>query len=112
MSAKSGGPDGRERGPGTPAGDTGAGGRELPGPDAPDDEAGLEVRLRRLEEIVSALEADDLELERALELFEEGVTHVRRAEAILAETELRVEELLDDAGDGGATRPFVADDDG
>lgn len=70
------------------------------------EEPGLETRLRRLEEIVSALEADDLELERALALFEEGVTHVRRAEAILAETELRVEELLGEVEGETATRPF------
>ena len=57
-------------------------------------EPGLEGRLRRLEQIVSALEADDLDLERALTLFEEGVAHVRAAEKILAEAELKVEELL------------------
>jgi exodeoxyribonuclease VII small subunit len=68
------------------------------------EEPGLEARLRRLEEIVSALEGDELELEKALELFEEGVTHVRRAELILARVELRVEELLG----GGETRPFQA----
>ena len=54
----------------------------------------LEARLRRLEEIVAALEADDVELEKALALFEEGVAHVREAERVLAETELKVEELL------------------
>lgn len=71
---------------------------------APDsDEPGLERRLKRLEAILSALEADELELERALELFEEGVRHVRSAERILARTELRVEELL---GDDGSTRPL------
>lgn len=99
--------------PGRPAGpDDGKGpdGREPGGRETPDGELGLEGRLRRLEEIVSALEADDLELERALELFEEGVTHVRRAEAILAETELRVEELLADAEEGMATRPFEGDE--
>ena len=63
----------------------------------------LESRLRRLEEILKALEADELELEKALALFEEGVAHVRGAEAVLAETELRVEELL---GPDGASRPF------
>lgn len=63
----------------------------------------LEARLKRLEAILSALEADELELERALALFEEGVEHVRAAERILARTELRVEELLDTEG---ATRPF------
>jgi exodeoxyribonuclease VII small subunit len=71
------------------------------------EEAGLERRLERLEAIVAALEADDLELDRALALFEEGITHVRRAEAILATTELRVEELLGD-GDEARTRDFDA----
>jgi exodeoxyribonuclease VII small subunit len=55
---------------------------------------GLESRLKRLEQIVAALEADDLDLEKALALFEEGVAHVRAAEKILAEAELKVEELL------------------
>ncbi len=65
-------------------------------------EAGLESRLRRLEEIVASLEAEDLELERALTLFEEGVGHVREAERILARTELRVEELLGEDGQAEA----------
>jgi exodeoxyribonuclease VII small subunit len=54
----------------------------------------LEGRLRRLEEILAQLEADEVELERALALFEEGVALVRDAEKVLSETELRVEELL------------------
>jgi exodeoxyribonuclease VII small subunit len=54
----------------------------------------LEARLRRLEEIVALLETEELELDRALALFEEGVTHVKKAEKALAEAELRVEELL------------------
>ena len=63
----------------------------------------LESRLKRLDQIVAALEADDLELERALALFEEGVEHVRAAEKILAAAELRVEELL---GQGERMRPL------
>ena len=69
----------------------------------PADAPGLEQRLKRLEAILAALEADEMDLERALALFEEGVGHVREAERILAETELRVEELL---GEDGATRPL------
>jgi exodeoxyribonuclease VII small subunit len=78
------------------------------GASAPGDPLGLEKRLRRLEEIVSALEADEVELERALTLFEEGVGHMRHAERILACTELRVEELLGD-GSAGVTRPLRVD---
>ncbi|HET9949123.1 MAG TPA: exodeoxyribonuclease VII small subunit, partial [Longimicrobiales bacterium] len=54
----------------------------------------LEARLRRLEEILARMESDDVSLEEALRLFEEGVQHVREAERVLAEAELRVEELL------------------
>jgi exodeoxyribonuclease VII small subunit len=65
----------------------------------------LEVRLRRLEEIVGELETEDLELDRALDLFEEGVVHVKRAERALAAAELRVQELLGD-GEEATTRPL------
>lgn len=62
----------------------------------------LEARLKRLEEILARLEADDVELEAALALFEEGVALVRDAERVLAATELRVQELLAT----GETAPF------
>ena len=70
------------------------------------EEPGLEPRLKRLDQIVSALEADDLDLEKALALFEEGVAHVRAAEKILAEAEMKVEELLQ----GDRTRPLQGGD--
>jgi exodeoxyribonuclease VII small subunit len=64
--------------------------------------ATLEGRLARLEEILARMESDDVALEEALKLFEEGVAHVREAEKVLSETELRVEELLA----SGETRPL------
>ena len=66
----------------------------------------LEARLHRLEEILARMESDDVALEEALKLFEEGVAHVREAEKVLAETELRVEELLA----GGETRPLDSEE--
>ncbi len=68
----------------------------------------LEARLARLEEILGQLEADEVELERALTLFEEGVKLVRGAERQLSETALRVDELLED----GTTAPLDEDDEG
>lgn len=56
----------------------------------------LEARLMRLELIVEALERDDLELEEALHLFEEGIGHIRAAREVLAATELQIEQLLGD----------------
>mgnify|MGYP001373089515 CR=1 FL=1 len=57
---------------------------------------GLEARLARLETIVSALEREDLELDEALALFEEGIGHLREAQALIRTAELRIEHLLDD----------------
>ena len=69
----------------------------------------LEDRLRRLEEIVGRLETEELELDKALALFEEGVGHVKEAEAALSAAELRVEELLGEH-QPGATRPLGEDE--
>lgn len=55
----------------------------------------VEERLRRLDRIVAALDAEDVELERSLALFEEGIRHVRAAERLLSAAELRVEELIE-----------------
>jgi len=66
----------------------------------------LEARLRRLEEILARMESDDVSLEDALRLFEEGVAHVREAEKVLSVAELRVEELLADE----RTRPLETDE--
>ena len=57
----------------------------------------LSEDLRRLEEIVSGLEADDVELDRALALFEEGVRVLQRARTRLAEADARVQRVLEDA---------------
>lgn len=72
---------------------------------SPADELSLEDRLRRLDEIVNQLEGGEVELETGLELFEEGVRHVRRAEALLSQAELRVEELVGEV-DSARTRPL------
>jgi len=60
---------------------------------------GLEARLSRLETIVSALEREDLELDEALALFEEGIGHLREAQALIRTAELRIEQLLDEGID-------------
>ena len=54
----------------------------------------VEERLGRLDQIVSALDAGDVELEKSLELFEEGIRHIRAAEQLLATAQLRVDELV------------------
>lgn len=51
--------------------------------------------LARIETIVSELERDDLELEGALALFEEGVERLRSAAAALARAESKVRVLVE-----------------
>jgi exodeoxyribonuclease VII small subunit len=58
----------------------------------------LAEELARLEEIVRHLEAEDVELDAALALFEEGVERLRRARERLAAAELRVQQVLEEAG--------------
>jgi len=54
--------------------------------------------LTRLEEIVRRLEADDIELDAALALFEEGVARLRSARERLAAADLKVQAVLEGAG--------------
>ena len=57
----------------------------------------LSDELARLEEIVRRLEAEDLELDAALTLFEEGVARLRAARERLAAAELKVQAVLEEA---------------
>jgi exodeoxyribonuclease VII small subunit len=57
----------------------------------------LTTDLKRLEEIVQALEGDEIDLDRALALFEEGVRYLKTAKDRLSEAEARVERVLEDA---------------
>jgi exodeoxyribonuclease VII small subunit len=54
--------------------------------------------LARLEEIVRKLEAEDVELDDALVLFEEGVARLRAARERLVAAELKVQAVLEEAG--------------
>ena len=56
--------------------------------------ASFEQATQRLGKIVDELERGDIPLERALELFEEGIRLARAAEERISSAEKRVEELL------------------
>lgn len=58
-----------------------------------------EEDLARIESIVSELERDDIELDRALALFEEGVERLRSASKALERVEGQV-RLLVERSDG------------
>jgi len=53
--------------------------------------------LTRLEAIVAELEHNELPLDRALKLFEEGVARVRSATVQLSQAEAQVQQLLEQA---------------
>ena len=57
----------------------------------------FEKQLKRLEEIVGELESDEIELERALILFEEGVKNLRAASEALAKADARLQKLVERA---------------
>lgn len=67
----------------------------------PGKEAGaisLADELEELEAIVRRLEADDVDLDDALTLFEDGVRRLRAARERLAQAELKVQSVLEGAG--------------
>jgi exodeoxyribonuclease VII small subunit len=57
----------------------------------------LQDELRRLEEIVRRLEANDLDLDAALALFEEGIGRLRTAREKLQDAEVRIQRVLERA---------------
>lgn len=61
------------------------------------DQPTLQEELRRLEEIVRELEGKELDLDRAIALFEEGVGRLRAAREQLSRVETRVQKVLEDA---------------
>ncbi len=56
----------------------------------------LNQAINRLEEIVRNLEREELELEEALRLFDEGMDLIRAAEREIGESEGRLKQVLMD----------------
>jgi len=67
----------------------------------------FEQALKRLEEIVEALETDDLDLEKSVQFYEEGVSMYRHCTQQLQRAEKRI-DILQANDDGTLTpEPFV-----
>ena len=71
----------------------------------------FESNLKQLEEIVTQLEGGDLTLDKALELFEEGVKISRYCNSKLEEAERKVEILIKSADGSIAEVPFASEGD-
>jgi len=57
----------------------------------------IEEDLGRLEDIVEELENEQLDLERSIELFEEGVKLAEEVKKGLSEAEFRLKKVVDDS---------------
>lgn len=53
--------------------------------------------LERLERVVRALEDEEVDLDRALALFEDGLKHLKAARALLEDAELEVKKVVENA---------------
>ncbi len=58
----------------------------------------FEVSMQRLSTIVNALEKNDIPLEEAIALFEEGLSLVKSCDAQLKGFEIKVQELIKSYG--------------
>jgi exodeoxyribonuclease VII small subunit len=68
---------------------------KAPPEEGQDEIAGFEDSLKRLEEIVQALEEGDLELDKSLSLYREGIGAYQRCRKMLDEAELKVTQLVE-----------------
>jgi len=53
--------------------------------------------LERLEAVVRELERSDVDLDRALALFEQGVRELREARTLLEDADLKVRKVVEEA---------------
>ena len=71
--------------------------------------AGFEANLKRLEQIVEELEKGDIELEKSLDLYEQGAKLIEACRKQIAEAETRIEKLRP-ASDGLEAGPLEPDE--
>jgi exodeoxyribonuclease VII small subunit len=73
------------------------------------DNVPFEEALKRLENIVEAMESEDLPLETLLAQFEEGTKLVKVCQAKLAEAELKIQKLEKNSAGEMVLKPLPAD---
>ena len=75
-----------------------------------DEPLDFEAAMARLDAIVHELESPQIALDRAIALFEEGLTLGDRCTALLDHARARVEKLLERPDGSAEARPFDAAD--
>ncbi|MEE8594409.1 MAG: exodeoxyribonuclease VII small subunit [Gemmatimonadota bacterium] len=73
------------------------------------EELDFEGTMAELERIVGALDREELDLDEALRLFEDGVGHVRRANRLLEDVRGRIEELIEASSEEVRTVELAVD---
>ncbi len=66
----------------------------------------LEDQLKKLEEIAHKLESSELSLDEAITLFEEGIGLATSIREALTAAKLRIEAVVETAGDSFTIEPF------
>lgn len=82
----------------------------MPQPPKSEKRESFETNIQRLDAVVSQLEAAELPLEKALQLYEEGMQLSAVCQKQLEEAEGRVEILKKRAGGKMAAEPFAAEE--
>lgn len=72
----------------------------------------FEEAMARLEEIVAAIDSEELGLEKQFALFKEGMGLARFCDAKLTEVQKSVEIVLKESGEEWKTAPFEEEDGG
>lgn len=62
-----------------------------------DNKRSFRVEIEKLEAIVESLEDEDVDLDKALDLFQEGVERLKTARQLLKNSELTVQRVLEEA---------------
>ncbi len=70
--------------------------KRLAGP-VSDSKRSFRVEIEKLEAIVESLEDEDVDLDKALDLFQEGVERLKTARQLLKNSELTVQRVLEEA---------------
>jgi exodeoxyribonuclease VII small subunit len=73
------------------------------------DKMSFEAALAELEDIVSKLERGDVDLEESITIYERGAKLKAHCEAKLKSAELKVEQIVQDAGGKAGTEPASFD---
>lgn len=73
------------------------------------DEVNFEDAMKELEEIANKLEKNDLDLDKSVEIFEEGMKLSKKCSEILENAEKRITILINDGKDNLTEENFSTD---